>query len=135
MPAGASCKAAIVLTNLLIIMHAQSNQRVPARPAVTFSHGNGPRLSRLAGNFVEPRLRVPTDVVLKDGSTPARQYAGGIQHWSDPIVHTWDGVLSIAECETIIQIARPSMTRGNVTDGTRTGRQSPTRTNDVAFLP
>ena len=94
----------------------------------------GPRVQRLnAAQDVAPQDRIPTDVVLKDGSSPERTYEGGLHHWDEPIVHTWDGVLSPEECAEIIETARPGLKRANVTDDGR-GHTSAGRTNDNSWL-
>jgi hypothetical protein len=82
---------------------------------------------------IPPSQRIPSDLRLKDDSTPARTYAGGTRHWDDPIVHTWDNVLTPEECQEIIDLAKPGLKRANVSDDTR-GHTSDTRTNDNAWL-
>ena len=93
-----------------------------------------PRVRRVnAALDVPPPQRIPSDLALKDGSTPERTYIGGTHHWDDPIVHTWDNVLSPEECQEIIELAKPGLTRANVSDESR-GHTSDSRTNDLSWL-
>lgn len=82
---------------------------------------------------IPPSQRIPSDLQLKDDSTPARTYVGGTRHWDDPIVHTWDNILTPEECQEIIALAKPGLKRANVSDDTR-GHTSDSRTNDNAWL-
>lgn len=63
---------------------ASSGDAAKTLPAVTFLHGDAAKLIRVGGAAVGLDARVPTDAVLHSG----RQYVGGQQHWSDPIVRT-----------------------------------------------
>jgi hypothetical protein len=108
-------------------------------PATHPEHQAAPGSSALRVRRVNAALdipvsqRIPSDIQLKDGSTPARTYVGGTRHWDDPIVHTWDNVLSPEECKEIIDLAKPGLKRANVSDDSR-GHTSDSRTNDNSWL-
>jgi hypothetical protein len=54
----------------------------------------------------------------------------------DPVVTTFSDVLSAEDCEEIIRLAKPRMSRAGVTtDDGKGGRQSTGRTNDSTWLP
>jgi hypothetical protein len=96
--------------------------------------GSVPRVRRVnAALDIPASQRIPSDLQLKDGSTPARTYVGGTHHWNDPIVHTWDNVLTPEECQEIIDLAKPGLKRANVSDDSR-GHTSDSRTNDNSWL-
>jgi hypothetical protein len=75
------------------------------------AHPSSPlRVRRInAALDIPPLERIPSETPLKDGSTPERTYVGGEHHWDEPIVHTWDNVLSAEECQKIIELAKPGM--------------------------
>lgn len=103
----------------------QQHQRPPAEK---------PSVRRVnAALDVPPAQRIPSDLVLKDGSTLERTYVGGTHHWNDPVVHTWENVLSPEECQQIIDLAKPGLMRANVSDDSR-GHTSDSRTNDNSWL-
>ena len=113
----------------LLLVSAEAPRPPHARPG-----SSAPRVLRMNAAVDIPELeRIPSDVVLKDGSTPERTYVGGVHHWDEPIVHSWDDVLSPEECDQIIDLARPGLKRANVTDDGR-GHTSEGRTNDNAWL-
>lgn len=90
---------------------------------------------------------IPSAVLLKDGSTPERTYVGGVQHSSDPTVHSWEAVLSAQECKQMIRTAKQvGMVRARVRESDHAVRQQQAgnsgdaggvdagRTNDYTWL-
>ena len=96
--------------------------------------------------FTQPGDRIPIPMKLK--SADNYKSAGGqlvtapedcyrtCASDPDPVVATFDGVISPEECAAVIALAQPKMSRAGVTtDDGRGGRQSSGRTNDSTWLP
>jgi prolyl 4-hydroxylase len=64
---------------------------------------------------------------------PRREFDGGTRVCDDPLIHTFDGLLSPAECRHIVELARPRMRRSQVS-GALGGRYSDGRTNALTWV-
>ncbi|MEZ4451566.1 MAG: 2OG-Fe(II) oxygenase [Nannocystaceae bacterium] len=64
---------------------------------------------------------------------PAREFTAGRRLSDDPLIHVVDELLSAAECEHIIDVARPRMRRSQVS-GETGGRLSDGRTNALTWV-
>lgn len=96
--------------------------------------------------YTAPPDRLKIGVVLPTADDYAaaggQVFAGGVDCFRthgadpDPVVATFSGVLSPEDCQEVIDLAAPRMSRAGVTtDDGKSGRQSTGRTNDSTWLP
>lgn len=64
---------------------------------------------------------------------PRRTFEGGERLSEDPLIHTFEGLLSPKECEHLVTLARPKMRRSQVS-GALGGRYSDGRTNALTWI-
>jgi len=64
---------------------------------------------------------------------PRREFEGGQRVCDDPLIHTFDALLSPTECTHLVELARPRMRRSQVS-GTTGGRYSDGRTNELTWI-
>ncbi len=66
-------------------------------------------------------------------AVPRREFDGGERLCDDPVIHTFDGMLTPAECRHLVALARPKMRRSQVS-GALGGRYSDGRTNELTWV-
>ena len=73
---------------------------------------------------------------MRDYRHIKKDFLGGTAVESDPLVHIYDDYLGEDECDRIIELAKPKLSRAKVVGKGEDGQEiSDVRTNDNMFLP